>query len=295
VSASPNAAELRRSRLGIRALRRSKRRPSLGIGVCFAVISTIVACAIFGPLIAPHSPSAQDFANTYAGPSRAHLFGTDSLGRDVFSRTIVGARLALLGPFVITLGQLVLANSVGLASGFFGGKVDAILMRLVDFMLALPGYLVVIVVAGVVGGGYWLAVGLMILLSWPGDARLIRATVLEQRPRAYVEAARILGTRRWRIMLHHIWPNVLPTVIAIGVLDFAGNLVLLAGLSFLGIGAPPSAPDWGRMITDNQRLLFFHNPLAPLGPAAALVITVVTINLIGDWFFEWISDRGRTR
>lgn len=274
--------------------RRTSRRPPLLIAACAGVLTVMVLCAAVGSLIAPHSASALDLAHTYAGPSWKHLFGTDALGHDVFSRAIVGARLALIGPLVITAGEMVIGNTIGLISGYFGGLVDSILMRLCDMMFAIPGLLVVIVVSGVVGGGYWFSVLLLMLLNAPGDARVIRASILEQRARPYVEAARVLGVRRWRIMVHHVWPNALSVVVAMIFLDFAANLPALAGLSFLGLGSAPGAADWGRLITDN-RTLIFQNPLASLGPAGALVITAVSVNLIGDWLYENIASKGRNR
>jgi peptide/nickel transport system permease protein len=269
-------------------------RPPLLISCCLVYAAAMMVCAAFGPWIAPHSASAIDFNHTFAGASRQHFFGTDAIGRDIFSRTIVGARLAIIGPLVIATGAMVIGNALGTISGYYGGAVDFLIMRGADLMFSLPGLLVAIVVVGVLGGGYWLAVITLMVLWAPYDARLIRASVLEQRPRPYVEAARALGLGRLRIMFFHIWPNVLPVVIANTFLNFAFSLVALSGLSFLGLGAPPGAADWGRMITDNRNLLF-QNALAPLGPAIALVLTAASMNLIGDWLYERLADRGRTR
>jgi peptide/nickel transport system permease protein len=269
------------------------KRPPILIGACFVVMAAAFVCVLFGSLIAPHPATAQDLAHAYAAPSWAHLFGTDALGRDIFSRTIVGSRSAILGPVIIALGSMAIGNVLGVAAGYLGGVADSGIMRLVDAMLSLPAFLIVIVVAGIVGGSYWTAVILLTILSWPFDARMIRASVLEQRPRAYVEAVRVLGLGRCRIMFRHIWPNTFPVVVAITFLDFAAAVVGLAGLSFLGLGAAPGTPDWGAMIADNRNLLL-QNPLAPLGPAAALVMVVAATNLIGDWFYERIADRGRS-
>jgi peptide/nickel transport system permease protein len=267
--------------------------PVLIVG-CFLFMAFVIVCAIFGKLIAPHSASAQDLAASYAGPSRNHLFGTDQIGRDIFSRTVVGARLAIIGPFLIAGGAMLIGNFLGTLSGYYGGALDFVIMRWADLMYSLPGLLVAIVVVGVLGGGYWLAVVTLMLLTAPYDARLIRGTVLAQRPRPYVEAVEVLGLPARRIMFWHIWPNVLPVVIANTFLNFAFSLVSLAGLSYLGLGASPGSSEWGRMIADNQDALL-SNPLAPLGPAIALVLTAVAMNLVGDWFFEWLSDRGRGR
>jgi peptide/nickel transport system permease protein len=271
-----------------------RRLPPVLIVSCFLFIAFVVVCAVFGRLIAPHSATAQDLTASYAGPSANHLFGTDQIGRDIFSRAVVGARLAIIGPFVIAAGAMLIGNFLGTLSGYYGGTLDFVIMRWADLMYSLPGLLVAIVVVGVLGGGYWLAVVTLMLLTAPYDARLIRATVLAQRPRPYVEAVEALGLPAHRIMFWHIWPNVVPVVIANTFLNFAFSLVSLAGLSYLGLGGPPGASEWGRMIADNQDALL-SNPLAPLGPAIALVLTAVAMNLIGDWFFEWLSDRGRGR
>src|SRR5262249_31276905 len=179
-------------------------------------------------------------------------------------------------------------------AGYLGGTTDFVIMRWADLMFALPTLLVAIVVVGVLGGGYWIAVLLLMLLTVPYDARLIRGSVLEQRPRAYVQAARTFGLSRRRIMFGHVWPNVLPVVVANTFLNFAFSLVVLSGLSYLGLGAGPGTADWGRMISDNRNLLF-QNPVAAIGPAIVLVLTATAVNLLGDWFYERLSDRARAR
>jgi peptide/nickel transport system permease protein len=279
--------------LALAAGRRRRKFPIV-IGLCIAFVVAVAVCAIFGHLIAPHDAFEQDLLNTVQGPTSEHWFGTDSLGQDVFSRTIVGARTAVMGPLVIALGAMLLGSLLGTLAGYRGGTSDFAIMRWADLMYALPSLLVAIVVVGVLGGGYWIAVILLMVLTAPYDARLIRASVLEQRPRAYVEAARALGLPSRRIMFVHVWPNVLPIVIANTFLNFAFSLVALAGLSYLGLGASPGSSDWGRMISDNRNLLF-ENPLAPLGPAMALVLTAVAVNLLGDWAYERVADRGRAR
>jgi peptide/nickel transport system permease protein len=276
------------------AAERRRRKFPIVIGLCIAFVVAVAVCAIFGRLIAPHDAFGQDLLNTVQGPTSEHWFGTDSLGQDVFSRTIVGARTAVMGPLVIAFGAMLLGSLLGTLAGYRGGTSDFAIMRWADLMYALPSLLVAIVVVGVLGGGYWIAVILLMVLTAPYDARLIRASVLEQRPRAYVEAARALGLPSRRIMFVHVWPNVLPIVIANTFLNFAFSLVALAGLSYLGLGASPGSADWGRMISDNRNLLF-ENPLAPLGPAMALVLTAVAVNLLGDWAYERVADRGRAR
>lgn len=271
-----------------------RRRPSIVVLVAFVVVGAVAVCAIFGGAVAPQDPSAQDLYATLAPPGGAHLLGTDDLGRDVLSRTIAGARTAVIGPLLIALGAMLIGNILGLWAGYNGGWIDATIMRAADLVYALPGVLVAIVVVGVLGGGYYLAVILLVILFCPFDTRLVRAATLEQRKRPYVEAARTLGLPRWRIMFLHIWPNVLPVAIANATLAFAFALVSLASLSFLGIGVGPGTADWGRMLSDSRTLLF-ENPWTALAPGIALVVTAASVNVIGDWLFERLSDRGQVR
>jgi peptide/nickel transport system permease protein len=194
----------------------------------------------------------------------------------------------LVGPVVVAVGAFAIATLLGLFSGYLGGVVDSVIMRWVDFMLALPGPLVAIVVVGVVGGGYWTAVFVLVVLFTAPDTRIVRSAVLEQRPLPYIDAARTLGISKTRILFVHILPNVLPIILAYVVLDFAFALVNLAGLSFLGLGVQPGTPDWGRMLFENRNILF-SNPIALLLPAGMIVLTAVSMNLIGDWLFERVA------
>jgi peptide/nickel transport system permease protein len=271
-----------------------KRRPSPVVAVAFVVVVGVAVCAIFGGAIAPHDPSTQNLVDTLARPSGSHWLGTDDLGRDVFSRTMAGARTAVLGPLLIALGAMLIGNVFGLYAGYHGGWPDSSIMRVADLIYALPALLVAIVVVGVLGGGYFRAVFLLVLLFCPFDTRLVRAATLEQRGRPYVEAARTLGLSSRRIMFRHIWPNVLPVAIANATLAFAFALVALSSLSYLGIGVGPGTADWGRMLSDSRTLLF-DNPWTALAPGIALVLTAASVNIIGDWLFERFSDRGRVR
>jgi peptide/nickel transport system permease protein len=261
---------------------------SVGIVACFCIMALVVVCALFGGSVAPDSPFTQRLEVGDQPPSAEFLAGTDLLGRDVLSRVIYGAWTALVGPIVVAVGAWMIATVLGLVSGYLGGWVDSAIMRWVDFMLALPAPLIAIVVVGVVGGGYWTAVAVLIILFTAPDTRIVRSAVLEQRPRPYIDAARALGISKTRILFVHILPNVLPLILAYVVLDFAFALVNLAGLSFLGLGVEPGTPDWGRMLFENRTILF-TNPVALLLPAAMVILTAVSMNLIGDWLFERLT------
>jgi peptide/nickel transport system permease protein len=261
---------------------------SVGIAISFLIMAVVVICALFGSSVAPDSPFTQRLEVGDQPPSAEFLAGTDLLGRDVLSRVIYGAWTALVGPIVVAVGAWMIATVLGLVSGYLGGWVDSAIMRWVDFMLALPAPLIAIVVVGVVGGGYWTAVTVLIILFTAPDTRIVRSAVLEQRPRPYIDAARALGISKTRILFVHILPNVLPLILAYVVLDFAFALVNLAGLSFLGLGVEPGTPDWGRMLFENRTILF-TNPVALLLPAAMVILTAVSMNLIGDWLFERLT------
>ena len=196
-------------------------------------------------------------------PKAEFLAGTDILGRDVLSRVIHGAWTALVGPIVVAVGAFAIATLLGLLSGYLGGFVDTAVMRWVDFMFALPGPLVAIVVVGVVGGGYWTAVLVLIILFTAPDTRIVRSAVLKQRPLPYIDAARALGVSKTRILFVHILPNILPLILAYVVLDFAFALVNLAGLSFLGLGVEPGRPT-GAACCSRTATILFSNPVALL-------------------------------
>lgn len=270
--------------------RRRKQPLPVPAVVLFAalIIAAVVICAVLGERIAPDSPFLQRLGVGDTPPSQDHIAGTDLLGRDVLSRVIYGARTALAGPVVVAAGAFAISTLLGLLSGYLGGLVDSAIMRWVDFMFALPGPLVAIVVVGVVGGGYWTAVLVLVVLFTAPDTRIVRSAVLEQRPLAYIDAARTLGISKTRILFVHILPNIAPIILAYVVLDFAFALVNLAGLSFLGLGVEPGTPDWGRMLFENRTILF-SNPAALLLPAGMIILTAVSMNLVGDWLFERFS------
>jgi peptide/nickel transport system permease protein len=286
VVASTPAAEL--------AAPRARRGFSPAVGLGFVVLVAVVVCAVLGEWIAPYDPNEQDLLNSLMGPSREHLLGTDDLGRDIFSRTIVGARTAVVGPVLIALGAMLIGNVLGLLAGFYGGMTDSAISRWVDLVYAMPALLVAIVVVGVLGGGYFLAVVLLVVLFSPIDTRIVRGATLDQRTRPYVEAARMLSLSNRRIMVAHIWPNILPLALANAFLTFAFSIVSLASLSFLGLGVGPGTPDWGRMLADSRTLLF-DVPTAAIAPGIAIVATAASVNVIGDWLYERLSDRGRAR
>jgi ABC-type dipeptide/oligopeptide/nickel transport system permease subunit len=284
-TATPRRSILRRS--GIH------RMPSFFLIASWVVVGTVIFMALFWRWIMPYDPQEQDLLNTSAPPSSEHWLGTDQLGRDIFSRIIAGAPAAITGPFVVALTGVILASTLGIMSGYIGGTVDMVIQRFVDFMFALPGLLIAIVIVGVVGGGYWMAVLVLSLLNFAGSVRILRGAALEQRGLPYVEAARTLGVPRYRIMYVHIWRNISAIVFASAALDFALALVALSSLSYLGLGTSPGVPEWGRMLAENQALLF-TNPAGVLAPGLAIVLFATSVTIIGDWIYDRFSFSGRT-
>jgi ABC-type dipeptide/oligopeptide/nickel transport system permease subunit len=266
------------------SFRRRKVIP-LGIALCVLFVLVVIGAATLGPHLIGNDANALNPLNQGSPPSSGHWLGTDDLGRDVLARLVAGSGAALLGPSVIAISGLIISALVGIPAGYLGGVVDTVTMRVVDFMFALPALLLTIVIVTVVQGGYWVAVLVIALFNVQGDLRLVRGATLEQRPLAYVEAGRVAGFSSARIMYRHIARNILPILLADFAVDFAGALVALAGLAFLGLGAPPGTPDWGTMLTEGQTILF-ENPFASLGPGLAIVLLAVAVNLIGDWLYE---------
>ncbi|MCZ9880460.1 ABC transporter permease [Arthrobacter sp. B2a2-09] len=272
---------------------RGGRRPKLAGGrlvttISLAVLAIIVLVALTGHWMAPYDPTAQDVKLGSTSPSGAHWLGTDALGRDVLSRLMVATRIALLAPVLIALGTTVIGTSLGLLAGYRRGWPDAILMRLTDLMYALPGLLILIVIVGVAGSSYAVAIIALIVLGSPADIRVIRSLAMGQRELAYVDAARTLGLTNRRIMLRHLLPNLAPTVTANLLLSFVYALGALAGLSFLGIGLPAGTADWGLMIQENFKLLHV-NPWASVAPAVLITITATAATVLGDAVFERLS------
>jgi peptide/nickel transport system permease protein len=279
------------------AFRRLRRNPSAIVG--FILVSLFVFVAIFAPFLAPHNPRAQDLSlisnGCCPGPSAHHLLGVDDLGRDELSRILYGARLSLLiGIVSVTVG-LSIGITLGAISGFLGGWVDGTLMRLVDIMLAIPGFLMAIGIVALLGPGLLQVMIAIGIVNIPIFTRLLRGSVLAQRDNDFVLAARAVGVRRRKILISHVLPNSISVVIVAGTLALATAIIDAAGLSFLGLGPQdPSTPEWGNMLTDTVRYLQTA-PFLAIFPGAAIVISVLGFNLIGDGLREALDPKLRGR
>ena len=256
------------------------------------VVLLIIALAVFAPWVSPYSPIKPDFLNTLKAPDRAHLMGTDDLGRDVLSRVIFGTRTSLLAG-IISVGIAVLVGlPVGLISGYYRGRLDNVLMRITDAMLSFPFLVLALAIAAVLGTGLakaMIAIGIVFL---PQFMRLARGQVLSEREQNYVEAARGLGAGDARIIGKHILPNILSPVFVQASLATAAAITAEAALSFLGLGTQPPTPSWGSMLNIAQAYLS-SAPWMALWPGLAIFITVLAINLTGDGLREALDPRLR--
>lgn len=273
------------------------RNPAAIIGAIF-VLSFLIA-AIFAPLIAPYGPRQGDLllvaTGKPPGPSWHHLFGVDLLGRDVFSRILYGARDSLLvGVVSVTIG-LTIGLMLGSIAGYVGGWIDSVIMRLMDIMLAIPGLLFAIGIVAILKPGLYQMMIAIGVVNIPVFARLLRGAILAQRENDFVLAARAVGVRRRAILFSHIMPNAISPVIVAGTLAMGTAIIDVAGLTFLGLGPQdPSIPEWGTMLTGANDYLELA-PFLAIFPGAAIVISVLGFNLIGDGLREALDPKLRGR
>lgn len=259
-----------------------------------SLIIFVALVAVFAPLIAPHDPIAIDVANRLQPPSAAHLFGTDETGRDVFSRVLYGARIDLRVGIIAVAIALGLGVTVGVISGFYGGVVDTILMRLVDIMLAFPGFLLALAIIAMLGPSLRNALLAVGIGESTGFARLVRGSVLSIREQDYVLAAKVTGASNLRIMRSHVLRNALSPIIVLATLEYPVAILIAAGLSFLGLGAQPPTPEWGAMLVDGRT--FIQNaPWLMDFPGLAIFITVIGFNLFGNALQDALNPRLRKR
>jgi len=261
----------------------------------FAVTSVLVLCllliAIAAPVIAPYDPTHAAMKDAFLEPGAQHLFGTDKLGRDCFSRVLYGARASLTGVLVLVASVFVVGTTMGVVSGYFGGKVDMVIMRISDMMISFPGMILAIAIAGIIGGSLVNAVFALTIVSWTKYARLARSMVLKVKRRDFVEAAIVNGGTPGHILWVHILPNILPMMVITAAADIGALMMELAGLSFLGFGSQPPAPEWGLMLNEGRQQLQTA-PWLMFFPGLAIFVTVVVFNLWGDNLRDVLDPRG---
>lgn len=265
------------------------------IGLTLAAV--FILAAILAPLIATHDVTAQNLAIRYASPSAEHWFGTDALGRDVFSRVVFGARISLEVGIIVVAVSSVVGIVIGSIAGFYGGIVDRILSGyLFNVFLAFPGLLLAIALVAFLGAGLGKLILALCVIGWVGYARVMRGQVLKVREYDFVQAARALGAGSFRILKTHILPNAIQPLIVQASLGMAGAVMSEASLSFLGLGIPPPAPSWGTMIEESRSFDILYNaPHVLLFPGLAIALTVLSFNFIGDGLREYLDPKQRAR
>lgn len=268
-----------------------KRQPLAAVGVVLLIVFTI--CAVFAPWLAPQDPAQLDLTGRLMGPSWAHWFGTDELGRDILSRTLFGARISLIVAVSVVVLSLVVGLVAGGLAGFYGGWTDTVVnIYVTNAFMALPGILLAIAFVAFMGPGLGNVILALAISGWVAYARLVRAQVMAVKEREFVEAARALGASNFRIMGRHILPNILQPLIVQAAIGMAGAVLAEATLSFLGLGVPPPAASWGSMLNDARSHLF-DSPHLVFFPAIAVMLCVLSFNFIGDALRDWMDPRTR--
>jgi peptide/nickel transport system permease protein len=285
VTTSPWQARLQRTYFGWRRLS-SNQLTMFGL----AVLLFLVIVAAFAPVLAPEGYDAQDLANRLAAPSAAHWFGTDDLGRDVLARMVYGTRVTLMIASLVAVIAAPLGLLIGTAAGYFGGWVDTVLMRINDVFLSFPGLILALGFVAALGPGIRNAVIAIALTAWPAIARLARAETLTLRNADYIAAVRIQGASALRIILRHIVPMCLPSVVVRITLNMAGIIITAAGLGFLGLGAQPPMPEWGSMLSAGRAHISGAWWISAV-PGLAIVITSLAFNLLGDGLRDVLDPR----
>lgn len=252
----------------------------------FVVFSVLALCIIFAAIFAPVvtggvDPLKGSLMDALLPPCKEHIFGTDKMGRDIFTRVIYGARASLTATFGVVALIFLIGSVMGVVSGYFGGVVDAVIMRIADMMLAFPGLVLALAVAGIMGASIKNAIIAIVVVSWTKYARLARSLVLKIRDRDYVAAAIVTGSKTPYMLLRYMLPNALPTLIITAATDVGSMMLELAAMSFLGFGAKPPAPEWGYMLNEG-RACMQSAPWLMIFPGLAIFIVVVVFNMLGD-------------
>lgn len=252
----------------------------------------LLLTAIFARQLCPYDPYEQDLMRAIQGPGPAHLFGTDRYGRDMLSRVIVGSTTSIFSTLLLVAIVTMTGTVIGIICGWAGGKMDMILMRISDLFLAFPSLVFALAVAGVLGGGIQNAIIALAVIGWPKFARLARGLTLAQKDTDYMMAARMSGSSTPKLLLKHILPNMAGPILVTSVLDIGTMMMELAGLSFLGLGVKPPMAEWGSMINEGRSMLQLA-PWMALAPGAAVFLTVMIFNLLGDTLRDYMDPKQR--
>ena len=251
----------------------------------------LILMAIFAPVVTRGvDPTKGSLADAIIAPSKEHIFGTDKMGRDIFTRVVYGARVSLVAAFGVVGLSFVIGTFLGIISGYFRGAVDAIIMRIADMMVSFPGLVLAMAIAGILGASIKNAIFAISAVTWPKYARLARSLVLKIRDRDYVSAAIVTGSKTPYMLTRYMLPNALPTLVITAATDIGGLMLELAGLSFLGFGAVPPTPEWGLMLSEG-RAYMQTAPWLMVFPGLAIFVTVVIFNMLGDGLRDILDPR----
>lgn len=251
-----------------------------GISVISLVVA-IILVALFAEYLTPQDPYYTDFTIANNPPSAEYWFGTDSLGRDIFSRLILGTQTSVLAAIMLVIITTITGSVLGMIAGYYGGKLDTVIARTVDVTLSFPDFVIALAIIGIVGIGLIPAMGAIVATRWAKYARLSRSLVIKIKSQGFITAAITTGTKRSRIIFSHILPNILPQIFVTACLDIGSMIMMLSALSFLGFGIIPPTPEWGYMLNE-ARGAFLTSPYLLYGPGGAILIAVSIFNLFGD-------------
>lgn len=260
-------------------------------GLSIGLIAALAVLALLAPTLTPYDPLAQDASAQAKSPSAAHPLGTDYLGRDVLSRVIIGVRPSLGVGLVAVAIALVAGSTLGLLSGYLGGTVDLVLQRVVDVLLTLPGLVLALALLAIVGTGFASLIGVIAVVLSPGIARVVRSATLVVTAAGYIESARAIGARDARIVIRHVLPNTLATILVLASLNLGNAILFEAALSFLGLGVQPPQPSWGNMLSGPARAYFEVAPWMAVFPGIAVSLSVLGFNLLGDTLRDAFDPR----
>ncbi len=276
-----------------RSLRFAKREP---IGTAAGIlIVLLLASAIFAPLIAEFDPTKTRVGRPFTGPGWDHWFGTDQVGRDVFSRVVHGGRVSLTVGIVSVLIGTTVGTIIGMLSGYFGGFVDIVLQRIIDAIMSIPTMVLALALISILEPGTDKLILTIAVVMTPSSARIVRGAVLAVKPNMYVEAAKALGAGSGRILIRHILPNIIAPILVIGSVQVGNAILLEASLSFLGLGPPPPNPSWGYMISQEGRDVLTTAPWIGVFPGVFLSLTVFGFNMLGDTIRDVLDPKLRGR
>ena len=278
------------SQVTVRVQKVKRNRIRMKLFLFAALAATLLLITIFAKYICPYDPYAQDLSQAMQPPSAAHPMGTDTYGRDMLSRVLIGAQTSISSTFALVAIITVFGTIVGIFCGYYGGVVDSVMMRISDICLAFPGLVFAMAVAAILNGGVQNAVIALALISWPKYSRIARSQTLSMKSLPYMQAAQMAGDSALQMILRHVLPNIVGPILVTSMLDIGTMMMEIAGLSFLGLGAQPPVAEWGSMMSSGRSMLQTY-PWIVLSPGLAIFVSVVIFNLLGDTIRDYMDPK----